>query len=179
MARVQEHVNNPDVKTTEKKKKQESVVTEALAPKVIELDADGRPLTQHETVVTKKQVAVETIPWSTWAEKQTKRNDNQMAKLMLMLAMGELHDHATTSMPLALVRKGSVIQALTTRAIEVGELVVPLFFKKQSSMVTAGEGVTVHPKAVCAVVSWAATLSEVEREAGMEGSAGSVQCSLS
>ena len=94
-----------------------------------------------------------------------------MAKLMLMLAMGQLHDHATTARPLALVRKGSVIQALTTRAIEAGELVVPLFFKKQSSMVIAGEGATVHPKAVCAVVSWATTLSDCERDVGMEGSA--------
>ena len=175
MARVQEHVSNPDFQTTGKKKQQEPVVTEALAPKVIEMDADRRPLTQHFTVVTKKQVAVETIPWSTWAEKLTERNYNHRAKLMLMLAMDELHDHATTSIPLALVRKGSVIQALTTRAIEVGELVVPLFFKKQSSMVTAGEGVTVHPKAVCAVVSWAATLSDCERDAGMEGSAVTVQ----
>ena len=151
------------------------MVTEALAPKVIEMDADGRPLTQHQTVATKKQVAVETIPWSTWAEKQTERSDNHMAKLMLMLAMGQLHDHATTSRPLALVRKGSVIQALATRTVEGEELVVPLFFKKQSSMVIAGEDATVHPKAVCAVVSWAATLSDHERDAGVEVSAGSVQ----
>ena len=179
MARVQENVSNPNFQPPEeKKKKQKSVVTEALAPKVIAMDAEGRPLTQHETVVTKKQVAVETIPWSTWAQKQTERNDKHMAKLLLMLAMGELYDHATTSIPLALVRKGSVIQALTTRAIEVGELVVPLFFKKQSSMVTAGEGVTVHPKAVCAVVSWAAPLSDAEKDAGMEGSSGSVQVSV-
>ena len=106
------------------------MVTEALAPKVIEMDADGRPLTQHETVVTKKQAAVETIPWSTWAEKQTERDDNHMAKLMLMLAMGQLHDHAATARPLALARKGSVIQALTTRTVEAGELVVPFFLKK-------------------------------------------------
>ena len=45
-------------------------------------------------------------------------------------------------------------------------------------MVTAGEGVTVHPKAVCAVVSWAATLSDAERDAGMEGSSGSVHVSV-
>ena len=99
-------------------------------------------------MVTKKHVAVETIPWSTWAEKQTQRNDREMAKLMLMLAMGMLHDNATTEIPIACVRKGPVIQALATRTIEAGELVVPLFFKKQSSMVTAGEDVTVHPKAV-------------------------------
>ena len=136
------------------------MVAETLAPKVIQMDADGRPLSQHETTVTKNQVVVDTIPWSTWADKQTQRNDSNLAKLMLMLAMGMLHDHATTPIPIALVRKGGVIQALTTRTIEAGELVVPLFFKKQSSMVTAGEGQTVHPQAVCAVVYWAAPPSE-------------------
>ena len=131
-------------------------MAETLAPKLIQMDADGRPLSQHETKVSKNQVVVETIPWSTWAEKQTQRNDSNMVKLMLMLAMGMLHDNATTEIPIACVRKGPVIQALATRTIEAGELVVPLFFKKQSSMVTAGEGVTVHPKAVCARVSWTA-----------------------
>ena len=53
-----------------------------------------------------------------------------MAKLMLMLAMGMLHDNATTEIPIACVRKGPVIQALATRSIEAAELVVPLFFQE-------------------------------------------------
>ena len=36
-------------------------------------------------------------------------------------------------------------------------------------MVTVGEGVNVHPKAVCAVVSWADTLSRVLAESSMNG----------
>ena len=172
MVRVVKHVSNPAFKKIgTKKKKQESAVVETLAPKVIQIYADGRPLTQHETMVTKKQVEVETIPWITWAEKHTQRNGRDMANMMVMLAMGMLHDHATTPIPIACVRRGGVIQALTTRTMEVSELVVPLFFKKQSSTATAGEGVTVHPKAVCAVVSWAVPLSESARDAGMEGGA--------
>ena len=119
-------------------------MAETFAPKVIQMDADGRPLTQHETTVTKKQVTVDTIPWIAWAEKHTQRNDRDMAKLMLMLAMGMLHDNATTEIPIACVRKGPVIQALATRIIEAGEFVVPLFVKKQSSMVSAGDGVTIR-----------------------------------
>ena len=98
-----------------------------------------------------------------------------MAKLMLMLAMGMLHDHATTPIPTACVRKGGVIQALATRIIEAGELVVPLLLKQQSSIVTAGDGVTVFPKAVCAVVSWAVTFGESEKNADMEGDDASPQ----
>ena len=170
MGRVHEHVSNLDVQRGEtNKKKQESAVAETLTPKVILMDRDGRPVSGHETMVTKQQVAVDTIAWSTWAEKQTQRNDKDMAKLMLMLAMGMLHDHATTTIPISCVKSGSAIKAFATRTIEAGELVVPLLFKHQSSMVTVGEGVNVHPKAVCAVVSWAVTPSDADREAGREG----------
>ena len=118
-------MSNPDIKRDEtKKKKLESAVAETLTPKVTLMDGDGRPVSGHETMVTKKQVAVDTIAWSTWAEKQTQRNDKDMAKLMLMLAMGMLHDHATTTIPISCVTSGSVIKALTTRTIEAGELVV-------------------------------------------------------
>ena len=48
--------------------------------------------------------------------------------------------------PIVLVRKGPVIQALATKALRVGELAVPLFLKKQSSVVTEDEGATIRPR---------------------------------
>jgi hypothetical protein len=122
------------------------------------MDADGRPMSQHETVQLETK-AVETIPWSTWAEKETKRNPNNTAKLLLLMAIESLHQNWSTPCPIALVRKGNVIQALATKALRVGELVVPLFLKKQSSVVT--EGATIHPKAVCVVVSWSESATAV------------------
>jgi len=136
-----------------KEGKQNSVVTETLVPKVIKIDADGRPVSSHETVALQTKT-VETIPWSTWAEKQTKRIPNNTAKLLLLMGLDGLHQHWTTPCPIALVRKGSVIQALATKAIRVGELVVPLCLKKPSSVVMEDEGTTLHPKAVAAVVCW-------------------------
>ena len=47
-----------------------------------------------------------------------------------------------------------------------------MFFKRRSSMVTEGVRVTVHPKAVCAVVSWTALFSEAERKEAMEAGMG-------
>ena len=132
LATIQAHLNDSSfqwIATTTGAKKQDSVVTEKLAPKVILMEEDGRPLSRHETVVVKKSTVVEPIDWRTWAERQTRRDDNSMAKMMLMLAMGFLHEHTTTNrIPIMLVRKGSVIQALATQKIRVGELVVPLFF---------------------------------------------------
>lgn len=173
MNMVAEHMQDPDFETkTTKPTAAKSEVTEkpVLAPKVIRMDEDGRPLSQHETVNTKKKQEVETIPWSTWASAQTKPNANSMAKMLLSLGMATVHDNDTTHpKPIALVRKGGSIQALTTDSLEKGQLVIPLFFKKPSSVVTVGDGTAVHPKAVCAKVSWEQAPTAAEKEAGMEG----------
>ncbi len=147
---------------SEKKEgKHNSVVTEPLVPKVISMDADGRPLSSHETVAAQPKNVVETIPWRTWAEKQTKRNPNNTAKLLLLMALDSLHQNWKTPCPIALVRKGTLIQAMATKALRVGELVVPLFVKKPNSVVTEDEGASLHPKAVAAEVSWTETVSAV------------------
>ena len=150
----------------------QSVVTEQpLVPTVIEMDDDGKPISQHQTVSVMARIpVVETIPWHTWAEKKTVPNVADKAKMLAMLGVGWMHDHATDmdSMPIALVRKGKRIEAKATRPLEIGELVVPLFFSKQSSMHCQGEGGTVHPNAACVEVSWTIARSEEELEAGME-----------
>ena len=156
MELVWQHLDDEEFcgSTSEQKEgKHNSVVTEPLVPKVISMDQDGRPSSYHETVAVQPKT-VEAIPWSTWAKKQTKRNPNSTAKLLFLMAIDSLHQNWSTPCPIALVRKGNVIQAKATRALRVGELVVPLFVKKPSSVVTEDEGGTLHPKAVAAVVSW-------------------------
>ena len=156
MKLVGKHLDDPTFDSSaggEKEKKHNSVVTEQLVPKVIEMDADGRPISEHETLRQQIQ-AVEVIPWSTWAEKETKRNPNNIAKLFLLMAIDSLHENWSTPYPIALVRKGNVIEAKATKALRVGELVVPLFFKKQNSVVTEEGGGTIHPKAVDVQVIW-------------------------
>ena len=98
------------------------------------------------------------------------RQDEIIIAGIAMLGVGWMHGHATSidSMPIALVRKGTAIEAKATRTLEIGELVVPLFFSKQSSMHCQGEGGTVHPNAACVEVSWTTGISEEEAEAGME-----------
>ena len=90
--------------------------------------------------------------------------------MLLSMAMSTVRDSCTRAIPIALVKKGSTMQALTTKPVESGELVIPLFFKRQSSMAIAGEpGTTLHPKAVCCSVSWAQTPTDEEIAAGVEG----------
>ena len=87
------------------------------------MDTNGRPLSQHETVV-QQQEKVENIPWDQWAVSETKPDKERFAKLLIELAMANMHAHTWNTIPIALVRKGSAIQALTTKRVEVGELVV-------------------------------------------------------
>jgi len=101
MQLVWKYVDDPaSFPASEKKEgKHNSVVTEQLVPKVIEMDADGRPTSHHETVPLRTP-AVETIPWSTWADRETKRNPNNTAKLLLSMAIDSLHQNWNTPAPL-------------------------------------------------------------------------------
>ena len=149
-----------------------SVVTEkpvpVLVPKVIQFDEDGRPLSRHETVRARGEEEVETIPWALWASDQAKRDDTSMAKMLLSLAMASLHDNDNTPKPIALVKKSNTLQALTTMALETRQLVIPLFFKKQSSVVTGGDGSLLNHKAVSAKVSWTKAPTADQQAAGLE-----------
>ena len=165
MKRVGEHLDDPASFLARDKKEAEQTpeVAGPLVPKVIEMDADGRPVTEHETVPMQapREKPVELIPWSTWADTATKRNPNNTAKLLLWMAIDDFHHNWSTPCPIALVRKGSVIQANATKPLRIGELVVPLFVKKQHSVVTEDEGASVHPKAVDVVVTWSESATAV------------------
>ena len=82
--------------------------------------------------------------------------------------MANMHAHTWNKIPIALVRKGNAIQALTTSRVEVGELVVPLFFRKQSSMVMENEAVIANSKAVKILAAWALAPSQQEVDCVME-----------
>ena len=146
-----------------------SVVTDSLTPKVIKVDADGRALTAHETVVAAgTQERVDTIPWREWASNVCALDTSQVAKQVLGLAMAANHNHVTCNIPIAMVRSGSVVKALATTDIPIGHLKVPLWFKKDTSMVMEGSSTTIHPKAVCSEVSWVKALTPLEKDAGVE-----------
>jgi len=59
---------------------------------------------------------------------------------------------------------------LATKALRVGELVVPLLLKKQSSVVTEDAGATIHPNAVCVVVTWSESTTAVVNDENEDGS---------
>ena len=137
--------------------KQNSVVAEALVPKVMLLDEKGRPIGEHETV-SKHHDVVETIPWAIWMKQAGQRNPTHTAKNIFWIAHDCMHTDWNTLCPITVVRKGHVTSVLTTQSIRSKALVVPLFVKKPISVV-AEEGQTfLHPNSVSVVVSWPPTV---------------------
>ena len=112
--------------------------------------------------------SVDAIPWSTWAERETRRNPRNIAKLLLFMAIDSVHQNWSTPCRIALISKGNGIQALATETLQVGELMVPLFVKKHNSVVTEDEGVTIHPKAVGVVVTWSESATALETSRDVE-----------
>ena len=145
------------------------MVTETQQPKATVFDDEGRPTTQHETVTSSKENEVESIPWTTWAEKATQPDSGSTAKMLVSLSVRSVNAHLDGPIPISLVRKGNAVQALATKGVRVGGFLVPLYFRKDSSMVVhpAVAG-SIHPKAVTTEVSWALPISELEKEAGVE-----------
>ena len=170
MLTVKQKWDDLEVRGSSGNKPQGSVVTEGLTPKVILQDADGRPLTEHETVVLGKGKAqtVRHIPWRVWAEKSCTMDEDAVAKKLLELAQASLHHHLTCAMPISMTSQGNVVKALAVDAIPIGGLKVPLWFKKEASMVMEGSAATKHPKAVVAEVSWVLPVTPAEEEAGVE-----------
>ena len=171
MLKVQEKYDDPKSAGSPADKPKRSVVTDVLMPKVVQLDADGRPTnTEHERVSpTVKANEVRNIPWRVWAENACAQDEEAVAKLHVHAAMASMHQHLGWDAPIALTVRGQVIKAVATEDIPIGGLKVPLWFKKPSSMVMDRAGASRHPKAVFAEVSWVLPVTPEEREAGCEG----------
>jgi hypothetical protein len=94
----------------------------------------------------------------------------RLAKCLLEMTIRSMHGHVMRPfLPIALARKGKEISAVTTTAVEVGELVVPLFFRRTRSMVMENEPGVRHPKGVTCDVQWRSTPNAVDLSKGLEG----------
>ena len=149
-----------------KRGKDKSAVAEKLQPKLIKLDADGMPMSSHEKEQQQGPRDVEVIPWSEWLSSEQRAEEIAAAKSVLVAAVAALNSRVRTH-PLTIFRRGQDVVCQATKDVGVGELVIPLSFKKQASMVVKGvDAGFVHPHAACCRVSW--TVTEEKKAAGIE-----------
>lgn len=136
-----------------------------LVPKVIEYDTSGNPISTHEEV-HRKNVWVEVIPWRLWPATQEKDIKFSNAKSSLIIGASLLRSQAPLP-DIAITRQGNKVVCKATKDLNVGDLVVPLDFKKPGCMVMQGDASTAHhPHEVDVVVSWPVT--EDEKAKGIE-----------
>ena len=144
-----------------------------LTPAVIEMDDQGRVVSELATASPlRNMVSTEHIPWEKWVELEAcpDEAEEKIGKCMLEITIRSMHGHIMRStLPIALARQGKAVQALTTRDVEIGELVIPLFFRKPHSMVMENEPGVRHPRGVTCTVTWATSPSDDERDRGLEG----------
>ena len=79
----------------------------------------------------------------------------RFARFLAEAGMALIHQaFFSPKMPISLQRTGKVVKALASDRIPKGELAVPLFFKKSSSMVMEDKQGPLHPHTVKIVVGW-------------------------
>ena len=127
-----------------------------LVPKVIPFE-DGKPTAEVEAVplrTTEPDIAVD-IPWVDWKSSAlgAAALDVILAKTAFRGACLWAKSQAATDMPIALKKVGVSMSALATNDIEVGELVIPFFFRRDASMLTVSDTGRNH-KEVKGTVKW-------------------------
>ena len=145
------------------------MVAETLVPKVMVMDEKGRPIGEspHDVKMVPKHPTVETIPWSTWLEKEVELNPihrSTTAKIMFWMNHEFVHRAWNTRCPIAVIRKAFRVCVLTTETLRSKELVVPLFVKRLASVVAEDAQTCLHPNSVSVVVSWPKKDIEIDKD---------------
>ena len=150
----------------ESKTKRKSTVVEELQPKVATLNADGTVVSKH-LMYHKPVPETKTIPWDVWLDKQRELDGIKQAQAFFRAGVLALQK-AASDMPFALLQDQGTHLLQATRALSAGDLFIPLFYTKETSLRTLGDQtITRSVRAVDGSVSWPVT--EMEKDLGIEG----------
>ena len=111
------------------------------------------------TVAPRAQAVLETfeIPWVNWLSSVVtdKVRQRSIAKSIICMCMQWACQKIRAPISIKIVRAGKRTKVIATEDLELGELHVPLFFRRDSSVVFPGDAdVRTHHEAVHAKVKW-------------------------
>ena len=138
-----------------------------LQPRITQMDARGRPVGASEEC-RRPEAAVQVIQHKDWLQAVAQESKRDFLKAVFRTAVHEFQGmFAVFEQPIVIVRKESKVYVKATRNVPEKQIVIPLFFRKLTS-VYHYEEVAAHVTltAVDAELTWA--LTEKERSAGME-----------
>ena len=131
------------------------------------MDARGRPVGASEEC-RRPEAAVQVIQHKDWLQAVAQESKRDFLKAVFRTAVHEFQGmFAVFEQPIVIVRKESNVYVKATRNVPEKQIVIPLFFRKLTS-VYHYEEVAAHVPltAVDAELTWA--LTEKERSVGME-----------
>ena len=139
----------------------DSAILEAPQPKVIKFGDDRKPLSDFAsvTIAPRAQAVLDSfeIPWENWLSSVVtdKVRQRSIAKSIICMCMQWAYQKISAPIPITIVRAGKRTKVIATEDLEPGELHLPLFFRRDSSVIFPDEDVTrTHHEAVHATVKW-------------------------
>ena len=155
----------------QKAAKAKSVVTDpglaGLTPTAASLDDRGRVLSAA-TAYAKPAVEAMPValrPWCSLIDSELKIDAYK--SYFRTACWNVQRQHSLLRQEIAIIRKGSEVMVKTKKAIEARQLVIPLFFRKLSSLYAPGERMAHRPHwAVSAAIT--CTTTELEQLSGIE-----------
>ena len=151
--------------------KAKSVVTDpglaGLTPTAASLDDRGR-LLSAATAYAKPAVEAMPVALRPWCNLIDRELKSDAYKSYFRTACWNVQrQHSLLRQEIAIIRKGSEVMVKTKKAIEARQLVIPLFFRKLSSLYAPGERMAHRPHwAVSAAIT--CTTTELEQLSGIE-----------
>ena len=108
-----------------------------LHPEIAELDTSGRVMSTHALKV-QQTIPVEIISMVGWLTGLAKENEEAGVKAVLRAAILQARDQYDTDLNIAIVRQGKDTYVKATQLIPPGNLAVPLFVRREGSMILWG-----------------------------------------
>lgn len=162
-----------DAQTTNSNSKSTAVVAADLVPVASQMDERGRMIGSQETYVcrsNKKDKPV-TIPFREWmSSKAVNEAPVSTAKRALLQCVFTVTQQLRRRVPaVQLMKQKNTISVVAEKRLEAGELVLPLFFRKSTSIVAEGDWGAEHHRTIGIDIEWTEpNVSERLADTGIE-----------
>ena len=106
----------------------------ALKPRITQMDARGRPVGAPEEY-RRPEAAVQVIQHKDWLQAVAQESKRDFLKAVFRTAVHEFQNNfAVFEQPIVIVRKDSKVYVKATHNVPEKQIVIPLFFRKLTSV---------------------------------------------
>ena len=136
--------------------KNPAFVEAELVPRASEMDSRGRMIGSQETIPVAEKHKSVIIPFQEWLQSKVVNEDkHDTAKRALLHCVFSITQQLRRrKLPVLLQKRDGKISVVAEKNLEVGELVLPLFIRRSTSIIEPGEGGASHNNSLTIDVEW-------------------------